>query len=79
MFLRQSSAVVYVLFYDDIELIIWIDGTYDDHYDSKVRYKTSDKNKHMPLIFSIPTFSFKISLRMFPPLPTHTDNPGPVF
>lgn len=66
MFLRQSSAVVYVLFYDDIELIIWIDGTYDDHYDSKVRYKTSDKNKHMPLIFFNSYFQLQDQLKDVP-------------
>lgn len=43
MFLRKSFAVVYVVFYDDIELIMWIGEKYDDHYDSKVRYKTSNK------------------------------------
>lgn len=31
MVLRQSSAVVYVEFYDDIELIMCIGGKYDDH------------------------------------------------
>lgn len=41
--LTKSFTVVYVVFYDDIELILWIDGKYDDHYDSKVRYKTSNK------------------------------------
>lgn len=29
--LTKSFTVVYVVFYDDIELIVWIDGKYDDH------------------------------------------------
>lgn len=40
MFLIKLFVVVYVEFYDDIELIVWIDGKYDDYYDSQfdIRY-----------------------------------------
>lgn len=36
MFLRKLFVVVCVVFYDDIELIMWIGEKYDDYYDSKV-------------------------------------------
>lgn len=47
MFLRKLFVVVYVVFYDDIELIVWIDGKYDDYYDSKVWYKIFNKNEYV--------------------------------
>lgn len=53
-------------FYDDIELIMWTDGKYDDHYDSKDRYKTSDKNEHIPLILLNSYFQLRDQLKDVP-------------
>lgn len=66
MVLRQSSAVVYVVFYDDIELIRCIGGKYDDHYDSKVRYKTFNKNEHVQFVLLNSYFQLQDQLKDVP-------------
>lgn len=64
--LTKSFTVVYVVFYDDIELIVWIDGKYDDRYDSKVRYKTSNKNEHVQFVLLNSYFQLQDQLKDVP-------------
>lgn len=64
--LTKSFTVVYVVFYGDIELIVWIDGKYDDHYDSKVRYKTSNTNEHVQFVLLNSYFQLQDQLKDVP-------------
>lgn len=64
--LTKSFTVVYVVFYDDIELIMCIGGKYDDHYDSKVRYKTFNKNEHVQFVLLNSYFQLQDQLKDVP-------------